>query len=193
MNENPLLEQLNDIELPASVPFWYAPGWLALVLLAGLLLTMLVCWLWQWRRQRSAATRWKAQARDALAEVYATRAAGDESEALAQLSRLLRRVVLQHEQRADVAALTGASWIAKLEQLFQSAAMASGRKDSVDAAVFSASSAQLLTQARYQSQAVSRSEFEALLKQSTRWLRGMGVPVARAPASKRSRRSAGAI
>jgi hypothetical protein len=101
MSDPGSLQNLNEIVLPAPVPWWPpAPGW---YLLAGFLLLLLMFLAVRWRR------RWlrNAYRRRALAELAAMRE--DESE-LRELPALLKRTALAAWPRQDVAGLSGTDW-----------------------------------------------------------------------------------
>lgn len=91
------LEQLNDIVLPATVPWWpLAPGWYVL----SALLMFVCAWLaaGAWKRWRANAYR-----REALREL-----AGAEN--AVAIAELLRRTALVRMPRFVVAELSGARW-----------------------------------------------------------------------------------
>ncbi|MEN8166303.1 MAG: DUF4381 domain-containing protein [Pseudomonadota bacterium] len=102
------LERLHDI-LPAAPPPWWPPaaGW---YLLCALLM-LLALWTGHraWRRYRCNRYR-----RAALAELAAITSASADAE-LAHLPELLKRTALHAYPRAQVAALSGAQWIAFLD------------------------------------------------------------------------------
>jgi hypothetical protein len=104
----PDLSQLRDIHLPPAVSWWPpAPGWwalLALVLIvAGVVYAIVV------RRRRN---RWRGSA---LTELTRLRDAAPE-QVLREVSVLLRRVAISCYPRQEVAALTGADWLAFLDR-----------------------------------------------------------------------------
>ena len=101
MNDPASLQNLNDIVLPASVPWWPpAPGWY--VLSAVVLGVLLILALRGWRRWRRNAYR-----RQALASVAAMRA---ERLELQYLPGLLKRAALSAWPRRQVAGLHGRAW-----------------------------------------------------------------------------------
>ncbi|MBK5938474.1 DUF4381 domain-containing protein [Halochromatium roseum] len=102
---------LRDIHLPAEPGFWPpAPGWwLLFVLLLGVAL-----WLGRlgWGQYRRLRRRQRI-----LAELDRLQGAGLQGPALiAALSALLKRVALSRYPRTEVAALTGADWLAFLDR-----------------------------------------------------------------------------
>ncbi len=105
---------LRDLHLPADVGWWpLAPGWWVLIGLAGLGLLWFAVRLWRaWHANR--ARRVALRQLGHLSQRY--REAGDLSELAKSLSELLRRVVLAYAPRGEVASLTGAAWLAWLDQ-----------------------------------------------------------------------------
>jgi len=105
-NDLASLDRLQDIVTPPPVPWWPpAPGWYVLGALLFILLALgLVVWL---QRYRANAYR-----REALRELDALEAKRQWPE----LPVLLKRVALTAFPRAEVASLTGDSWIAWLNQ-----------------------------------------------------------------------------
>ncbi|MCF7979692.1 MAG: DUF4381 domain-containing protein [Chromatiaceae bacterium] len=102
---------LRDIHLPAEPGFWPpAPGWwLLFTLLLGVAL-----WLGRlgWGQYRRLRRRQRI-----LAEFDRLQRAGLQGPALiAALSALLKRVALSRYPRTEVAALTGADWLAFLDR-----------------------------------------------------------------------------
>lgn len=97
------LDRLNDIVVPAPVPWWpLASGWY--VLIAGLLAT---CGWLAWKNWRN----WKANAyrREAIRELESAITAG-------AISELLRRTALATTSRSKLAAMTGDRWPEWLSQ-----------------------------------------------------------------------------
>jgi hypothetical protein len=97
------LDRLHDLVLPPVVPWWPpAPGWYVVIALA------LAAAAWAirgaWKRWRSNAYR-----REATREL----ASLDSSTAIADL---LRRTALAIAPRAEVAEMTGASWLDWLDR-----------------------------------------------------------------------------
>ncbi|XOV89424.1 MAG: DUF4381 domain-containing protein [Pseudomonadota bacterium] len=107
------LAQLRDIQLPDAVAGWPpAPGWWALALLAALVLTGVLYWLWRsYRRNRYR--------REALAELSQIEARyqenADATRFVEDYSALLKRVALTRFPRERVANLTGERWVLFLD------------------------------------------------------------------------------
>jgi hypothetical protein len=143
---------LRDIHLPDPVGWWPpAPGWW---LLAGLVL-LLGLGLW-WLRRRA---RRKALPRAAAAELTRLQrcyeADGDLAALLAGVSAWLRRVALQYFPRAEIAALNGEAWLARLDQVLGEDGFRQGP-------------GRVLDTGPYQRQAAA--DVEALLALCRRWL-----------------------
>ncbi|PCH75135.1 MAG: hypothetical protein COC12_01950 [Rhodobacteraceae bacterium] len=101
-----LLDMLEPVPEPTPVSLWpQTPGWLVL----GLILLALLVWGLRaiWMRHHARAYR-----RAALAELAQT---GNDA---ARIATLLRRVALAGYPRRDVAGLTGAGWLAFLDQSY---------------------------------------------------------------------------
>jgi len=97
------LQNLNDIVVPANVPWWpVAPGW---YMLAGLALLLLVFFGYRAIQHR----RKNRYRRLALEELSDIRRQAD-AVAFEQLPIVLKRAALSAWPRADVAALSGAEW-----------------------------------------------------------------------------------
>jgi len=113
-----LLEQLEDITLPAPSGFPLAPGWVALIVLC-LFGSVLLIWLWRRKRSMSSVPQvdWQSPALAELRQIEARLEQGDSAAVLADCSRLARRVSLAKSQRREVASLTGHAWLRKLDQL----------------------------------------------------------------------------
>ena len=109
------VEGLRDIALPAPVALLPpAPGWYVV----GLVLLAVAFWGYSRHQRARAAGRYR---REALAEleslVEALQRPGGRHELAARLPPLLKRVALNVEPRAAVAALTGTAWLAELDRL----------------------------------------------------------------------------
>jgi len=112
VNPQDPLASLHPLREPPPIGWWPpAPGWwlLALLVVVGLLVIM---W-WSWRRYRAGAYR-----RQALAQLENLRTRyqreSDSSAYLAQANALLKSVALVVHPRRDVAAVSGADWLAFL-------------------------------------------------------------------------------
>jgi hypothetical protein len=105
---------LRDLHLPEAVGWWpLAPGWWLLIVLAvaGLAYLLYKQYL-NWRRNAS-----RRIALGELARVRREFAQGASAQVLAiELSELLRRSMLAYAPRAEVAGLTGDSWLAWLDR-----------------------------------------------------------------------------
>ena len=113
------LARLHDITVPTAPPLWPppwppTPGVSLVLLLAVLLLTLALRALsrrWQDGSWRRAARRELAMLRVRIA---ACDDDGERSRLLAELATLLRRAALHTAAREEVAALSGADWLAFL-------------------------------------------------------------------------------
>lgn len=90
--------QLRDIHLPAAPSWWPpAPGWWVL---AALMLAVMVAAAWWWRRRR----RVRRQQQDVLREldrlVLQHRQSGDQAALVSGMHQLLRRVARRHDSMA---------------------------------------------------------------------------------------------
>lgn len=106
---------LRDIYLPEPVGWWPpAPGWWFLAVLAIVVLSFALRWLYI--RQQTRAIY-----RTAMAELESIRRQYEnshDSRAMARdLSALLRRIAISIEPRNQCAGLTGESWLAHLDLL----------------------------------------------------------------------------
>ncbi|MFG1302269.1 DUF4381 domain-containing protein [Xanthobacter sp. V3C-3] len=102
------LSRLADIVVPSPVPWWPpAQGWW--ILCAGLVAALAILALGAIRHYRRNAYR-----RAALAELSAVGAVADPAGAAA-VSAILKRAALVAYPRAEVAALTGETWLAFLD------------------------------------------------------------------------------
>ena len=120
MNSDPAsLQNLNDIVVPANVPWWpVAPGWYVLAGLALLLLMFFGYRAIQHRRKN----RYR---RLALQELSDIRQQADVT-ALRALPIVLKRAALSAWPRSDVAALSGAEWHRFLDRTTASDLFSSG-------------------------------------------------------------------
>lgn len=104
---------LRDLHLPEAVGWWpLAPGWWILLTLAAAGLSYLLYKQYrQW--QRNAARRLALKELSRVRRDYENGA--DPIALCKQLSELLRRSMLAYAPRAEVAGLTGNSWLAWLD------------------------------------------------------------------------------
>ena len=144
--------RLHDILLPETSLWWPpAPGWW-LALLSLILLALLAGWLIRRLRNPPLASL-------CLAELQAIRRARDAGQGdratLAELGRLLRRVLISYGGRAQQAASTGSDWIRQLQQL----------------AAHDFSEAQLDLLARERYRANPEGDIDGLLQACETWIR----------------------
>lgn len=115
--------QLRDIHLPPPPPWWPpAPGWWLLAVLTVALLVLCGWWLvraWRQRRRRCLMLLMLDELESELVHDPAP-------QRLAGLSALLKRLALKRHPRLDVAALSGASWLAFLDRTGGDGAFARG-------------------------------------------------------------------
>lgn len=113
------IDLLQDVQLPAPVPWWPpAPGWWLL-----LLLPMLFAFV-AFRRQHLSLRRWAEGELERLLRDH--RRGGDAAALMAGISILLRRVALSRWGRVEVAALHGDAWLLFLDRTGQTAAFTRG-------------------------------------------------------------------
>ena len=105
---------LRDLHLPVPVGWWpLAPGWWFLILLATLAIAYGLARAYQ-RRQRNAARRYALRE---LARFEAEYLEHNDPVTLGkQLSQLLRRGMLAYAPRAEIAGLTGETWLRWLDR-----------------------------------------------------------------------------
>ncbi|MDR5781590.1 DUF4381 domain-containing protein [Caballeronia sp. LZ065] len=107
-------------ELPLPAPVSYVPQTIGWVFVAVLLVVIALAIAWRaWRRYEKARYR-----REALAELARIEAQlGDEAmrpAALGDIAPLIKRTALAAAPRAEVASLSGASWLAYLKKTHDS-------------------------------------------------------------------------
>jgi hypothetical protein len=114
-DQNALLEQLRDVDLPevsGGIPW----GWIAFAIVCALLLVAV-------RQIKAASERrykrmlWHREAKAELASIRDDVVTQSSNELLARCSTLARKVMLVAEPRENVAALHGDTWLAKLDDV----------------------------------------------------------------------------
>lgn len=147
--------QLRDIHLPDSSLWWPpAPGWwlLALLLLIAFILLPWLIRLLKHRSLRALSLQQLKQLRQAVKEGQSEKAA------LRELSALMRRILITHRGRENIASMSGDDWLAQIEQL-------------APTDVFSAQQLQLLSHERYRRN--YDVDIEALLQSCENWIRAL--------------------
>ena len=106
--------ELRDIHLPEGSLWWpLAPGWWFLLLMIAILI-LIMPWLYRLIRYRSM----KKQAEKTFSEIRMRfEKDRDQRRLLADLSSLLRRLMMAYEGRRQTAALTGEVWVRRLTEL----------------------------------------------------------------------------
>ncbi len=123
-NDAASLDQLHDILVPASVPWWPpAPGWYVVL---GIVLVLMVILLIRALRHRLR----NAYRHEALAALRMSRLSAVE------LATLLKRVALTAYPREQVASLTGQAWLDWLAQT-SGLPIPSGVADTLTSGVYS--------------------------------------------------------
>ena len=151
--------QLRDIHLPDGVSWWLpAPGWW-LLLIVMLLVIVLGVFLYRYRQQRRLH-RAARQELERISMAYAQNA--DTQQLVREVSIWLRRVCLSFYPRSEVAGLTGADWLAFLDQPLIA---------SKQAHRFSEGAARILDSAPYQ--ASTDIEADAVLLVCQSWLQSL--------------------
>lgn len=105
------LAELRDIHLPAAPELWPpAPGWWLLgLILAGLCFYGIYLLIQLWRKNA-----YRRQALIELERIF-EQSTHSESQLLADINELLKRVALSRFPREEVAQLSGESWVAFLD------------------------------------------------------------------------------
>ncbi|MDH4109903.1 MAG: DUF4381 domain-containing protein [Gammaproteobacteria bacterium] len=105
---------IRDLHLPAEIGWWpLAPGWWILIAIAAAGCAWLAWRGWlDWRRGRAR----RVALREFGKLVVQYRNSGDAVRFAKQLSQLLRRAMLAYAPRAEVAGLTGETWLAWLDR-----------------------------------------------------------------------------
>lgn len=152
MNTDPgSLQNLNDIVLPAAVPWWpLAPGWYALLALSILLIafyTYRAIRLYRANRYRRAALKQLRYLQTQAPSVAAT-----------AIPVLLKQTALAVFPRKKVAALSGSEWSDFLDRTSAGHA-------------FSGSSGRLLERLSYTDIGVGDTETQGLFRDAEAWIR----------------------
>lgn len=154
MDDTGSLQNLNDIIVPAAVPWWPpAPGW---YVLAGILAMVLAAVCVRWLRAR----RRDLYRRLALRELAGIRRDAS-GQALQALPQLLKRTALAAWPRDRVAALSGAEWHRFLDQSAGMNRFQSGDGEILDRLAYPSRAAE----------APAPGESTRLLEAAERWLR----------------------
>lgn len=152
---------LKDIHLPEAIGWWPpAIGWWLLAVLIPVLV-FFSYWLYK-RLTRTSAIK---TARKNLLAIQ-QHSSLDNSQKLRELSILMRRVAISVNPRAEVASLTGRSWLAFLDK-------------SLTGASFSEGFGQLLTEAPYRNTSPSDQEISGLIGLCEDWLKAQTKRVPR--------------
>ncbi len=113
-----LLQQLKDVTQPANPGWWPpAPGWW-LLLFAVLLFAGVLYWLFRKHTARKSRNVWRISALEEHRRLHKMLENGsDQTEVIAKLSVLMRRVALAVEPRSRIASLTDDQWLSKLDAI----------------------------------------------------------------------------
>ena len=105
MNPTDPLANLRDIHLPGEVSWWpLAPGWWLLI---TLLLAVILWQLWLWKK-RIKHRRLLQEIQQELSSIKSSfDNTNDQHQLVSSSSELLRRLLLLHKNRSEVANLTG--------------------------------------------------------------------------------------
>lgn len=137
------LSNLRDLALPPEIPFWPpAPGWWIVAAASVATLAILIAMAVRHHRRNA----YRREALRLLDSVQPT-----------ELSALLKRAALARWPRAEVAALSGAAWLAFLDRTGRMSAFVAGPGQSIEAMAFGAE--------------VPASEVEAARGVARTWLR----------------------
>ena len=115
MNESTdALVQLRDIQLPPALSAWWplAPGWYVLALLAILIVSGIGVFLYRTINKRRRQQQWQAYLQTIKNNYQHTQ---DATRTLRELSILIRRIMLIHYPRQQIAALHGQAWLEFLD------------------------------------------------------------------------------
>lgn len=152
MDDPGSLQNLNDIVMPAAVPWWPpAPGWYVL----AMIVLLLVSWLGLRAIRHWNGNRYR---REALRELQRIRSA---TQAAPELPVLLKRTALSAWPRTEVAALSSADWHRFLDQSASMARFCSGQGETLDRLSYAASGRHGLSEA----------DLNAVFEAAETWLR----------------------
>jgi hypothetical protein len=106
---NDLLQQLDDIRGLGEINGWpLAPGWWALLALAGLAVTVIIIFC---LRRRAWRRSWMSEAAGLLAELEKHLTDSNAQQTAAALSVTLRRIGMRRFSRMECAGLQGEAWL----------------------------------------------------------------------------------
>lgn len=145
------LQNLQDIVLPAPVPWWPpAPGWYVL----AALIVLAISWYGFHAIRRYHRNRYRRAALTTLNELQAS---GDAS-ACRDIPELLKRTALAVYPRSEVASISGEDWLSFLEQ--------HAGKSRLDKAAGA-----LLQRAAYQPEPLNEAEVSLLFASAGEWIK----------------------
>lgn len=147
--------ELRDIHLPEVALWWPpAPGWWILTVVVIVLLFALPH-LWRWMRHRSMKKLSKTEFRQI---VKGFEQHHDQRRLVAELSALLRRIVMSYRGRYQSAGLTGSEWLKQILGLVETPCFSDGQQ-------------QLLTSGQYARDIDVDSD--ALINSCERWIEAL--------------------
>lgn len=116
VQQQELLQQLKDVAQPANPGWWPpAPGWW-LLLFSVLLIAGILYWLYRMQSTRKNRNAWRTSALEEHRRLHNMLENGSgQTEVIAKLSVLMRRVALAVEPRSRIASLTDDQWLSKLD------------------------------------------------------------------------------
>ena len=126
-DQQPLLEQLKDIHLPASTPGWQVllHNWWPAFMLLALLLIGLVGFYWLKRRNLKSRTRnYALNELNLMQDRFQQH--NQSQQLLSELNILLRRMAIEYYGREEVASLSGNAWLSFLDKSGQTHDFTSG-------------------------------------------------------------------
>lgn len=107
---------LRPLHAPPPLAGWL-PTWFEALL--GLVLLLLLLGAWRWGRRTLRHRIWRRRLERGLAQVEALGHL-DSQQGVAEAGRLLRRIMLAHHHRAEVAGLVGEEWLGLLDRFTES-------------------------------------------------------------------------